>query len=60
MRKAEHLLAVLQGQAAYILHTVPAEATYEDIVEALSCRYEDHQLVAVFRAQLIVRIQPIG
>jgi hypothetical protein len=33
--KAAHLLSVLQSQAADILHRVPAEASYEDIVGAL-------------------------
>jgi hypothetical protein len=30
--KANHLLSVLQGRAAHILHSIPAEASYEDIV----------------------------
>jgi hypothetical protein len=29
---AAHLLSILQGQAAHVLHSVPAEASYEDIV----------------------------
>jgi hypothetical protein len=33
--KAAHLLSVLQGKAADILHTVPIEAMLEDIVRAL-------------------------
>jgi uncharacterized protein YfcZ (UPF0381/DUF406 family) len=32
--KAAHLLSVLQGQAADVLRSVPAEASYEDIVGA--------------------------
>jgi hypothetical protein len=32
---AAHLLSVMQGQAADVLHSVPAEASYEDIVGAL-------------------------
>jgi len=31
--KAAHILIVLHAKAAEILHTVPVEATYEDIVE---------------------------
>jgi hypothetical protein len=34
-KKATHLLAVLQGLAANILHSVPAEVTYEDIIGTL-------------------------
>jgi hypothetical protein len=33
--KAAHLLNALQGRAVDILHSVPTEATYEDMVEAL-------------------------
>jgi chromosome segregation ATPase len=33
--KDAHILSVLQGQAAHVLHSVPAEASYEDIVGAL-------------------------
>jgi hypothetical protein len=36
--KAAHLLSVLQCQAAHILHSVPAEASYEDIVGSLRGR----------------------
>jgi hypothetical protein len=35
---AAYLLSVLQGQAADILHSAPAEASYEDIVGALQDR----------------------
>jgi hypothetical protein len=41
-QKATHLLSVLQGQAADVLHSVPAEASYEDIVGALQDRFGDH------------------
>jgi hypothetical protein len=44
--RAAHLLSVLQGKAADILHTVPAEVTYKDIVGALRDRFGDHQLAA--------------
>ena len=37
--KSDKLLSVLQGQAADILHTVLAEATYEDIFGALRDRF---------------------
>ena len=46
--KAAHLLSVLQGEAADILHTVPAEAMYENIIGALRDRFGDHQLAAAY------------
>ena len=55
--RAAHLLGVLHGKAADILHTVPAEATYEAIVGALRDRFGDHQLTAVYRSQLKARTQ---
>jgi len=55
--KAVHLLSVLQGKAADILHTVPAEATYEDIVGALQDCFGDHQLAAAYRSELKARVQ---
>jgi hypothetical protein len=55
--KAAHLLAVLQRQAADILHSIPAGATYKDIVGVLKGRYGEHQLAAACRAQLKARIQ---
>jgi hypothetical protein len=33
-KKAIHLLAILQGQNVCVLHSIPTEATYEDIIEA--------------------------
>jgi hypothetical protein len=45
--KAVHLLSVLQGQAAGILHIVPTEAAYDGIVGALRDRFGDHQLAVV-------------
>ena len=58
--KAVHLLSVLYGKAADILHTVPAEATYEDIVESLRDRFWDHQLAAAYRSQLKAMVQASG
>jgi hypothetical protein len=55
--KAAHLLSVLQGQAADVLHSVPAEASYEDIVGALRERFGDHQLAAAYRSHLKARVQ---
>lgn len=55
--KAAHLLSGLQGQAADILHSLPVEATYEDIVGALRDRFGDHQLAAAYRSQLKTRVQ---
>ena len=51
---------MLQGKATDILHTVPTEATYEDIVGALGDRSGDHQLAAAHRSQLKVRVQTSG
>jgi hypothetical protein len=48
--KAAYLLGVLQGQTADILHSVPAKASYEDIVGALQDRFGDYQLAAVYRS----------
>jgi hypothetical protein len=50
-------LSVLHGKAADILHTMPAEATYEAIVGALLDRFGDHQLTAAYRSQLKARTQ---
>jgi hypothetical protein len=58
--KAAHLLSVLQGQAADILHSVPAEAPYEDIVGTLHDRFGDHQLAAAYRSHLKAREQTRG
>jgi hypothetical protein len=58
--KAAHLLSVLQGQPADVLHSVPAEATYEDIVGALRDRFGDHQLAAAYRSHLKARVQSGG
>ena len=53
---AAHLLSVLQGKAADILHTVPAEAKYEDVVGALQDRFGDHQLAAAYRSQFKAKV----
>ena len=58
--KAAHLLSVLRGKAAHVLHTVPTEATYEDIVESLRDHFGDHQLAAAYRSQLKARVQTSG
>jgi len=55
--RAAHLLSVLHGKAADILHTVPADAPYEAIVGALRDRFGDHQLAAAYRSQLKTRMQ---
>jgi hypothetical protein len=59
-KKAVHLLAVMQGQVADILHSVPASLTYEDTVGVLKGHYGDHQLVADVPAQLKNKIQLVG
>jgi hypothetical protein len=58
--KAAHLLAVLLGQVADVLHSLPPGATYEDIVGALKGRYGNHRLAATYRTQLNARTQLIG
>ena len=50
---------MLQGKTADILHTVPAEATYEDIVGELRDRFGD-QLAAAYRSQLMARALASG
>jgi len=55
--RAAHLLSVLHGKAADILHTMPAEATYEAIVGALRDCFVDHQLAAAYQSQLKARTQ---
>jgi hypothetical protein len=37
--------------------SLPAEASYEDIVGALQDRFGDHQLAMVYRSQLKARVQ---
>jgi hypothetical protein len=47
----------LRGQAADVLHSVPATATCEeDIVGNLKGHYGNHQLAVAYRAQLKARI----
>jgi hypothetical protein len=58
--KAAHILSVLQGQAADVLHSVPAGASYEDIVWALQDRFGDHKLAAAYRSRLKARVQTGG
>jgi hypothetical protein len=58
--KAPHHLSVLQGQAADIVRTVPAKATYEGITGALSYRFGDHQLAAAYRSQFKAMVQTSG
>jgi hypothetical protein len=58
--KAAHLLSILQGQAADVLHSVPAGESYEDIVGTLQDRFGDHQLAAVYQSQLKARVQTSG
>jgi hypothetical protein len=54
--KAAHLVSVLQGKAADILHTVLADEKYEDNFGAVQDRFGDHQLAAAYRSQLKVRV----
>jgi hypothetical protein len=59
-RLAKGPLSVLQGPAADILHSIPAGASYEDIIGALRDRFGDHQLAAAYRSQLKARVQLNG
>lgn len=54
--RGPRLLAILQGQAADILQSVPAEAAYED-VRTLEDHYRHHQLAAAYRSDLKARTQ---
>jgi hypothetical protein len=56
-KKVAHLLSILQGRAADVLHSVTSEASYEDIVGALQDRFGDHQLTAAYRSQLKAWVQ---
>jgi hypothetical protein len=47
-----HLLAILQGKAVDILHSVPARVTYKDIIGALKGHNGDYQLAAAYQSQL--------
>ena len=58
--KATHILSVLHGKAADILHIAPAEATFEDIVQSLRDRFVDYQLATAYRSQLQARVQASG
>ena len=55
--RGAHLVSVLHGKAADILHTVPAEATYEAIVGTLLDRFGYQQLAAAYRSQVKARTQ---
>jgi hypothetical protein len=50
----------LQDQAADIQHSLPAEASYEDILGAWQDRFGDHQLAVAYRSQLKARVQMSG
>jgi hypothetical protein len=53
-----HLLVVLLGQAFVVLHSVPVQTSYEDIIEALEGCYWDRQLATTYNSQLRARTQP--
>jgi len=55
--RAAHLLSVLEGKAADILHTVPADVTYENIMGEFRDRFGDQQLTAPNRSYLKARTQ---
>jgi hypothetical protein len=52
--KVTHLLAVLKRQAFDVLHSVPTDARYEDIVKD---HYGDYQLAAAYSSQLKAKTQ---
>jgi len=58
--KAAHILSVLHGKAADILHIMLAKVTYVDIVESLRDRFGDHQPATTYRSQLKARVQVSG
>jgi hypothetical protein len=47
-----HLATILERQAARVLHSVPIEVMYRDIIGVLEGHYRDHQLgVTTFPAK---------
>jgi hypothetical protein len=46
--KATHLLAILQGQAADVLYSVPAKVMYEEIIMVPESCYGDYQLAMAY------------
>jgi hypothetical protein len=47
-KKVVHLLTVLEGKAADVLHNIPVGETYKDIVGALKGHYGHHQLAVAY------------
>jgi hypothetical protein len=43
-----------------MLHTMPAEATYNALLEAQRVRFRDHKLAAAYWSQLKARTQATG
>jgi hypothetical protein len=58
--KVKHIFAVLLGHAAVIQHSVLAEMTCEDIVEAFEGHYGDRQLASEYCFRLKTRTQLAG
>lgn len=48
-----NLMVILQGQAIGVLHSIPIDTRYDDIIETLEGRYRDHQLAVAYHSQLI-------
>jgi hypothetical protein len=58
--KAAYLIAALNEPAAHTVHSVPTEATNEEIIAVLENRYGNHHLAEAFHAQLRRRVQHVG
>jgi hypothetical protein len=58
--KSTYLITTLNVLAGHILHGVPTEATYEEIIEALENRYGDHHQEIAFHSQMKRITQHVG
>lgn len=56
-RRRPHLLGILQGQATVIIHSVSAEATYENIAGTLKGHHRCHWLMRTYQSQIKARAQ---
>jgi hypothetical protein len=46
-------LIIIQKMAAHILHNIPAEAVYREVIEVLDGCYGDYQLAVVYCSHVI-------
>ncbi|PNF39393.1 hypothetical protein B7P43_G13216 [Cryptotermes secundus] len=58
--KSTYLITALKGRAAEILPGIPANATYEETLQALEDRFGDQHFAAAYRCQLRTRTQKPG